>query len=56
MTNGMYNRQDLVVSQYTVYKTVRIWLCHDKWYIQQTGSDFVMIKGMNNRQDLAISQ
>ena len=55
MTNGMYNRQDVAMSQLTVYTADMIWLCHDKRYIKQTGSDFVMIKGMESRQDFTMS-
>jgi hypothetical protein len=43
------------MSQYTVGKTDMIWLCHSKWYVKQTGSDYVMIKGMENRQDVVMS-
>jgi hypothetical protein len=43
------------MSQYTVGKTDMIWLCHSKWYVKQTGSDYVMINGMENRQDLVMS-
>ena len=43
------------MSQYTVDKTDMIWLCHNKRYVKQTGSDYVMIKGIENRQDLVMS-
>jgi hypothetical protein len=32
-----------------------IWFCHDKRYIKQTGSDFGMINGMENRQGFIMS-
>jgi hypothetical protein len=43
------------MSQYTVGKTGMVWLYHIKWYVKQTGSDYVMIKGMENRQYLVMS-
>ena len=39
----------------TVCKTDRIWLCHNKQYVKQTGSGYVIINGMQNRQDLVMS-
>jgi hypothetical protein len=38
----------------TVCETDIIWLCHKKRYVKQTGSGYVTINGMWNRQDLVI--
>ena len=56
------------MSQYTVCKTDRIWLFHNKRcvkqtgsgyvinkrYVTQTGSGYVIINGMQNKQDMAM--
>jgi hypothetical protein len=34
------------------YETDRIYVCHSQWYVHQIGSGYVIISGMQNKQDL----
>ena len=45
----------LISGTEAICKTDRIWLCHNKQYVKHTGSGYVLINSMLNRQYLVMS-